>query len=614
MKLRTRITLSVSLCFGVVVGGLALEGQLQEWSAARRYRETLLTGYRNTWSGVAGSELQRLAAAIPLLTRNDDAVRALARRDPDGYANSLKDLLPVLRDGSIPATFEVATLDGRLFFSTVLHELAVDYPALHPDRNPAAPQILSIGLIDAVLRAGQPLTGLLMQTNGCYGLTVAFPLLDRSGPVAVGALYFSANQLLPAFAASVGAPAFLLHINGSPVADADPGPWRPLDPSHKLIDHTGLRTDVQGKQVLTLAWLALPDLFNREVAILLTVEDITIQYWREVVISFLYQGGILVALALFLGGLYWYLRRAFRPLNQVVDVLNALTRGETGLPTIVIGSTRDDEIGRLANTADQFRQAQAARTQLLVIRKELNIATRIQRSLQPINFPDRKELAVFAELHPFSEVGGDFYDFFDLPDGRLGLVIADVSDKGIAAALFMAFARTVIHTIAQIIPEPGDCLERANHLLSHDNAASMFVTTFYGVLNPASGELCYVNAGHNPPYHIMVDGKVAALARTGGMALGVMDDLAFVERKLALAPGERLLFYTDGVTEAINEASEEFSTHRLENTLAVAPASPREMIAAVVAAVQTFAGAAPPTDDLTLLALLYRGTGEAVND
>ena len=613
MKLRTRITLSVSLCFGVIIGGLALEGQLQEWSAAQRYRETLLTGYRNTWNGVAGSELQRLAAAIPLLTRNDDAVRALARRDPGDYASSLKDLLLSLRDGPIPTMFETTTLDGRLFFSTALRSLAAA-PALHPDRDPAMPQILSVGLIDAVLRSGQPLTGLMMQTDGRYGLAVAFPLLDRSGPVAVGALYINANQLLPAFAASVGAPAFLLRTDGSPAMETDPGPWQSLDPSRRLTEHAGLRTDFQGDQVLTLAWLALPDLFNREVAILLTVEDITVQYWREVVISFLYQGGILVALALFLGGLYWYLRRAFRPLSQVVDILNALTRGETGLPTMVIGSTRDDEIGRLANTADQFRQAQAARTQLLVIRKELNIATRIQRSLQPINFPDRKELAVFAELHPFSEVGGDFYDFFDLPDGRLGLVIADVSDKGIAAALFMAFARTVIHTIAQIIPEPGNCLERANHLLSHDNAASMFVTTFYGVLNPASGELCYVNAGHNPPYHITVDGQAAALARTGGMALGVMDDLAFAERKLTLAPGERLLFYTDGVTEAINEASEEFTTRRLEDTLAVAPASPREMIAAVVAAVQTFAGAAPPTDDLTLLALLYRGTGEAVND
>lgn len=611
MKLRTRITLSVSLCFGVIVGGLALEGQLQEWSAEHRYRETLLTGYRNTWNGVTGSELQRLAAAIPLLTRNDDAVRALAHRDPDGYANSLKDLLLVLRDGPIPAAFEVTTLDGRLFFSTVLHGPAADYPTLHPDRDPAAPQVLSIGLIDAVLRAGQPLTGLLMQTNGRYGLTVAFPLLDRSGPVAVGALYFNANQLLPAFAASVGAPAFLLHINGSPVTDVDPGPWQPLDPSHKWIDHTGLRTDVQGKQVLTLAWLALPDLFNRKVAILLTVEDITAQYWREAVIRFLYQGGVLVALALFLGGLYWYLRRAFRPLNQVVDVLNALTRGETRLPTIVIGPTRDDEIGRLANTADQFRQAQVARTQLLVIRKELNIATRIQRSLQPINFPDRPELAVCAELHPFSEVGGDFYDFFDLPDGQLGLVIADVSDKGIAAALFMAFARTVIHTIAQLIPEPGDCLERANHLLSHDNAASMFVTVFYGVLNPANGEFRYVNAGHNPPYHITAAGQVTALARTGGMALGVIEDIVFPERKLALAPGERLLFYTDGVTEAINEASEEFTTHRLEETLAVAPSNPCELITAVVTAVQRFAGAAPPADDLTLLALLYRGAGEA---
>ena len=611
MKLRTRITLSVSLCFGVIVGGLTLEGQLQEWSAQRRYQETLLTGYRNTWNGVTGSELQRLAAAVPLLTRNDDAVRALARRDPAGYVDSVQDLLSSLRDGSIPAALEVATLDGRLFFSTALRKQAIAEAVLHPDRDPVMPQILSVALIDAALRSSQPLTGLVMQADGRYGLAVAFPLLDRSGPVAVGALYFSANQLLPAFSASVGAPAFLLHTDGSPVAGTDPGPWQPLDPSRRLTDQTGLRTEFQDDQVITLAWLALPDLFNRNVAILLTVEDITVQYWRGAVLRFLYQGGILVALLLFLGGLYWYLRRTFRPLNQVVDVLNALTRGETRLPTIVIGPTRDDEIGRLANTADQFRQAQVARTQLLVIRKELNIATRIQRSLQPVNFPDRPELALFADLHPYSEVGGDFYDFFDLPDGRLGLVIADVSDKGIAAALFMAFARTVIHTIAQLIPEPGDCLERANNLLSHDNAASMFVTTFYGVLNPANGEFRYVNAGHNPPYRITADGQVTALARTGGMALGVMEEMPFAERTLTLGPDDRLLFYTDGVTEAINEAHEEFTNQRLEETLAVAPADPRKLIATVVEAVQRFAGTAPPADDLTVLALRYRGAGVA---
>ena len=118
------------------------------------------------------------------------------------------------------------------------------------------------------------------------------------------------------------------------------------------------------------------------------------------------------------------------------------------------------------------------------------------------------------------------------------------------------------------MPEPGICLERANALLSNDNGAAMFVTTFYGTLDLATGEFRYANAGHNPPYHI-AGSRVAALARTGGMALGVIENLAFAERDLTLNPGEHLLFYTDGVTEAVDPTGTEFGTARLEAVLAL---------------------------------------------
>ncbi|MCP5158910.1 MAG: SpoIIE family protein phosphatase [Gammaproteobacteria bacterium] len=609
MKLRTRITLSVSFCFATVASGLMLEGQFREWGAEHRYQEVLLTGYQNTWNGIAGAELQRLVAMIPSVTRNEDALRALVRRNQADYAQSLVELLINLQASSPPIAFETAILNGTLFFSNDHHP----WSATKSDRpaDPATLHVLSPRLIDAALRAGKPLLGLVpLSDQEGYGLAAVFPQLDRTGPTAVSALYLRIDHLLPAFATSVGAPAFFQYLDGSLGQGTDPDLWQRLDTTLALHRHRQVHTEHYGKQVYTIAGLLLQDLFGRGAAILLTVEDITTAYWRDILLNVLSHGGVVVALALFLSGLYWSLRQAFRPLNQVIGILNALARGDTRMPTLRANPADDDEIGRLANTVEQFHQAQVARSQLVKLRQELHIAARIQRSLLPASFPERPEFDLCAALYPFGEVGGDFYDFFDLPDGRLGLVIADVSDKGVAAALFMAVARTVIHAVAQIVPDPGPCLEQANTLLSEDNAAAMFVTVCYGTLEPVSGEFRYANAGHNPLYHIAVDRTVTALPLTGGMALGIIDDLPFAEQRLVLHPGEQLLFYTDGVTEAVDLQNREFTTRRLEATLTLAPTDVSALIATVTDAVQTFAAGAPPADDLTLMALAYWGQSQ----
>jgi len=603
VKLRTRITLSVTLSFVIVAGGLVLEGRLREWEAERRYQDVLLTGYQNTWNGIASAELQRLAALIPAVTRNGEALRALAQRDQTGYAQSLVEFRASLQANSPLISFETAILNGELFFST---ERDIFTPSgFAPDLE--TPHVLSPRLIDATLRADKTLLGIVPLSGDHYGLAVVFPLLDRTGPTAVSALYLHIDHLLPAFAASVNAPTFLQHPNGSLDQGTDPALWRRLATQLTRYHSRQVRTEYYGGQIYTVAGLPLQDLFGQEVTILLTIEDITAVYWRNMLFNILSRGSVLVVLALFLGGLHWSLRRAFRPLNQVIGVLNALARGDTRMPKLAANPSRDDEIGRLANTVEQFHQAQVARSQLASLRQELHIAANIQRSLLPACFPERAEFDLFAELRPFGEIGGDFYDFFDLPDGRLGLVIADVSDKGVAAALFMAVARTVIHAVAQIVPDPGPCLEQVNALLSEDNATAMFVTVFYGTLDPASGEFRYANAGHNPPYHIATDHKTTALPLTGGMALGIIESLSFTERRLVLHPGECLLFYTDGVTESVNLHSEEFTTGRLEAVLSLAPPDTQALITAVTDAVQTFADGAPPADDLTLLALAYRG-------
>src|SRR5262249_54169596 len=147
----------------------------------------------------------------------------------------------------------------------------------------------------------------------------------------------------------------------------------------------------------------------------------------------------------------------------------------------------------------------------------------------PRAFPRRPDLELFAEMLPAREIGGDFYDFFPVDDGRLALVVADVSGKGVPAALFMAVSRTVLRSVALEGIAPGECLRRTNALLCLDNSAELFVSVFYGVLDTRTGELAYCNGGHNPPYVMRKSGEVTLLEGTGGVVLGVLDDVAYKE-------------------------------------------------------------------------------------
>ncbi|MEQ9638422.1 MAG: SpoIIE family protein phosphatase [Alphaproteobacteria bacterium] len=250
--------------------------------------------------------------------------------------------------------------------------------------------------------------------------------------------------------------------------------------------------------------------------------------------------------------------------------------------------------------------------ELAGIRQELDVAHRMQLSILPTDFPDRPEMALFGQMRAAKSVGGDFYDFFELPDGRWGFVIADVSGKGVPAALFMMISRTLLKATALAVPAPGECARRVNDLLCQENDAMMFVTLFYGVLDAGTGELVYANAGHNPPCVMRSDGQVEMLPGTEGVALGVMDDLDYAESRMRLAPGDTLFCYTDGVTEAINPGQEEYAEHRLLGVLDGAGAlSARDLANRVVDDVERFAESEPQADDITCLVLKYRPTAVA---
>lgn len=243
------------------------------------------------------------------------------------------------------------------------------------------------------------------------------------------------------------------------------------------------------------------------------------------------------------------------------------------------------------------------------IGSELRIASEIQKSILPRTFPpfpDRADFEIYATTIPALEMGGDFYDFFLIDDKRLGVVIADVSGKGVPAAIFMAVSRSLLKATALASVSPSACLEHVNRLLCPDNESAMFVTVFYGILHTETGELEFSNGGHNVPY-VIGDDRLVPVGTPAGMALGVLDDVRYQTSRMTLNPGETLVLYTDGVTEAMDGQGRLFSTPRLEQTLRrLADQRPVHLLTQLVEDVQVFSSGAVQADDITLLALQYR--------
>ena len=254
-----------------------------------------------------------------------------------------------------------------------------------------------------------------------------------------------------------------------------------------------------------------------------------------------------------------------------------------------------------------LREALESRDKLVALKNELNLARNMQQSILPAQFPGGEDFQVFASMEPARDVGGDFYDVLKLVNDRVGIAVADVSGKGVPAALFMMSSRTLLKGAAIGRPHPNDVLREVNRLLYENNDAAMFVTVFFAVFDPATGELVYANGGHNPPLIVHADGSSTELAVDPGIALGMVPDFPFEQNRMVLQPGDSLMLYTDGVTEAENADREQFGMQRLRDVLAGAPPKyARDANSAVFGAVRDFAGNAPQFDDITCLTL-HRG-------
>lgn len=248
------------------------------------------------------------------------------------------------------------------------------------------------------------------------------------------------------------------------------------------------------------------------------------------------------------------------------------------------------------------------------IERELRSARDIQLSMVPTEFPVptlARPVEIFATLEPARQVGGDLYDFFDNDDRKLCFVVADVADKGAPAALFMARTKTLIRLVATLLrlptgvaPGPDQIITKVNRDLCRDNPHGMFVTLFFGMLDPASGELWFCNAGHNVPYVVSPRNDVVPLTGARGKPVGIRATLAYESATYKLAPGDCLFLFTDGITEAMDAGGTLFSEERLEETLrSLAGETPRTIVGAVVDRVREFAGTAPQSDDIAAMAL-----------
>ncbi|MCR4555837.1 MAG: SpoIIE family protein phosphatase [Alphaproteobacteria bacterium] len=264
-------------------------------------------------------------------------------------------------------------------------------------------------------------------------------------------------------------------------------------------------------------------------------------------------------------------------------------------------------IKNTVNTVLELKRAAVTAKKLSAISDELTLSAKLQKSILPGNSLKRGDVDVWADSIPAAEVGGDFYDFFWLDDTKVGIVMADVSGKNVTAAMFSIIAKTLIKSFSKIYKSPAECFKEVNKTLCEENVTTMFVTAMYGIFDTETHELTYTNAGHLPIAVVHPSKEPSFLECDSGIALGIMEDVAFQDNKYVLSPGEIIMMYTDGVTEAANNRGEEFDFSRLIDVLKQhSITTPKLLVNDLIVAVKSFVNEAPQSDDITTLCLKYK--------
>ena len=294
--------------------------------------------------------------------------------------------------------------------------------------------------------------------------------------------------------------------------------------------------------------------------------------------------------------------------NDIDNIRSAMNNGAFDFITKPINfQDMETTIQRSFNNLREMRDALRCRDDLLVLKKELNLAHKIQQSILPKDFDLKTNCELCAFMRPAKEVGGDFYDFFKLDSEHISCLVADVSGKGVPGALFAMANQTLFRALsASHSMSTSTLIAQINENCCKNNESCMFTTLFYGILNTKTGAFTYTNAGHTPPVLLHDDGKCEILPLTGGIPLGISEGESFEEKTVTLRPKDSIFIYTDGVTEMMNPDGEEYGISRLLEDLST---QTKEELSAlndyVYKKVFEFAQGAPQFDDLTYLSLRY---------
>ncbi|MCR5346294.1 MAG: SpoIIE family protein phosphatase [Fretibacterium sp.] len=377
---------------------------------------------------------------------------------------------------------------------------------------------------------------------------------------------------------------------------------------YKSGDHITVLLPIRDSQGRVLAVLGVEQQMK-------ALQNARSTYVRHV---FLATGVFLIVVLL---GYGLYLKHGLlNPIRRIAEEAQRFARENTRPFVPLSQSIRlSNEIGQLAQTIDRMEtdirsyieDLTRATREKEQIKAELHVARKIQADMLPREFPpfpDRKEFEIFATMTPAKEVGGDFYDFFFTDRDHLALVIADVSGKGVPAALFMVIAKTLIKDRAQMGGTPSEILDAVNNRLCDGNSEGFFVTVWLGILEVSTGKLTSANAGHEYPVIKRAGGMWELIKDNHSPAVAVRSGLKFRENSLELRPGDSLYLYTDGVAEATNAENDLYGTDNMTAALNRHPDEPmEELLVSMKREVDTFVGDAPQFDDITMMGLQYWG-------
>ncbi len=677
MMLRTRLTLVFALSAVVLL--LAFGVAMLTWHGAEeaRVNRLVLESQQVSWRRFEAEEFERLRLAAVSVAATRSFAAALAKHDSGAVRAASAERLEDTR-------IDVFDSEGQIVYTSSMalsQELQLDEAGVR-----------------GVLDTSKSIVGLIPTSNDEFSFVAAVPVHRGSEVIGGVVLGMGVEERLRELSKAVGSPVAIVNLRGRAVGGDAAALYNLIDPD-LVPRRQGMVEASHGGHAYRVVGIPVFGHDARQVGSFVTVLDVSADHAHERVWLFASAGVLLLFVAGILAALFVHLRSSFEPLAQAVEVLTALSRGDTstrldaeqmdeaGQIADGVGRLRSEminlrllreerqrerwrqeriireELRELAGTLDEsareeilsdlhaaiseqydpngasfnqlamlslvlgrlsrlirdqqqrlhglirdLNEALRAKEAFIALQQELEIARRMQLSVLPRFFPVRADVSLASFILPAREVGGDFYDYFLLDGGRLGVVVADVSGKGVPAAFFMAICRTLLKVSARFLDSPAETLARVNNLLAAENEEMMFVTLFYGVLEPSTGRFVYASGGHNPPV-LRSGNDIRPLSAPGGMALAITENTPFAEGHLTMLPGDVLFLYTDGITEAQNPENMLFGEAALLTTLAsVPPDAPVDAYPTqVVKAVQQFMRGAPQADDITCVTLRYAG-------